>query len=59
MDNRKYHIEMMLIELRNFKFPNFEPPHKGDTRNYLSVDMGERNILTILLQAELDAIDKR
>lgn len=50
-NNRRYHLEMMLTELRNFKFPN-----KGDTRNYLSVDEGERNILNILLQAELDKI---
>lgn len=51
-DSRKYHLEMILNTLRNLKYPN-----KGDTRNYVDFDEGERNILAILIQSELDKLN--
>jgi hypothetical protein len=43
-----YHLKMMISELEVME------PHGGDTRLYLSLDRGEREIMLRLLRAELE-----
>ena len=47
--DRIYHLKMTLKTLNDFKFPN-----KGDTRNYLDVDIEECEILKELIIKELE-----
>ncbi len=49
--NYKYHIEMVLNELKEKNFIK-------DTRGYLSLDREEQSILIRLLEDELDNVHK-
>ena len=50
----RYHIEMMLAELRDLR----SKPRNGDTRVYLSLDEGEASHLDAILAAELMVCDR-
>lgn len=54
LPHREYHLTMMVNALEKMQYPNH-----GDTRNYLDLDMVEREIVLTLLQRELELEKKR